>query len=316
METTDQFRATSWDEYIGQEELKRTLQIHIAASQADNRRMLHTLLVTEPGFGKTTLANIIAVESDTEIMELTMPIATGTLISHLRAWNGGTLFLDEIHRATKAQQEDLLPALNEGYLQTKYGEKVYIPHVTIIGATTEPDKVIAPLFDRFELMPGFAPYSDDELKLIVQGMGHKINIDFTDETAKRLGRASGGVPRIAGKIVLAARALADTGNPVTVEEILRLAGRDEDGLDHRHIQYLEALMNLGGTAGAEKIANHIRLPRSTVLNLERLLIDRGLIYLGVKGRELRGPGYDKVKKSKPKKEKKKSAPKQRNMVTI
>ncbi len=315
METTDQFRASSWDEYIGQDELKRTLRIHIEASLNDDRRMLHTLLVTEPGFGKTTLANIIAAESDTEIMALTMPVATPTLIARLRAWNGGTLFLDELHRASRAQQEDLLPALNEGYLQTAHGGKVRIPHVTIVGATTEPDKIIAPLADRFELTPEFAPYSDDELMVIVQGMGYKVDIEFTPETAKRLGRAAGGVPRIAGKLVLAARALADTDNKVTVEEILRLAGYDEDGLDHRHIKYLNALMKLGGVAGENRIANHIRLPKSTILNLERLLVDRGFIHLGPKGRELRGPGYDKVHGTTPKKKEKKHTPK-RDVVTI
>lgn len=315
MENTDQFRASSWDEYIGQEELKRTLRINIDAAVATNRRMLHTLLATDPGFGKTTLANIIAEESYTELMSLTMPMSIETIIARLRSWNGGTLFLDEIHRATKAQQEDLLPALSEGYLQTKYGERVPIPFVTIVGATTEPDKIIPPLFDRFELTPGFVPYTDTELQLIVQGMGSKIDIEFTDETAIRLGRASGGVPRAASKIVLAARTLADTGNPVTVEEILRLAGRDEDGLDHRHIEYLQALKKYGGVAGLEKIQNLIRLPRPTLMNLERLLIQRELITHGTKGRELLPAGYDKLRDPIEARQLEKKKPKH-NMIVI
>lgn len=297
MQSSDEFLAGTWDDYIGQDELKRTLDIHIRASVAAGRRMPHTLLAASPGYGKTALANIIADESDSELATFIMgkSFKMTTIISLMRSWLGGTLFLDEIHRASQSQQEDLLSLLQDGYMQTRSGEIVPCQHVTVIAATTEPDKLIAPLYDRFELKPVFKPYSAIEMAKIVQGMGSKVEIDFSEETAIKLGRAAAGTPRVARSLVIAARSLGDTAETVTVDDILRLAGVDPDGMNEHHIAYMNALAKLGGIAGQEKLLNMLRIAKPTLMEIERLLVERGYIAFGRDGRELLGAGFRKIR---------------------
>lgn len=294
--STEILNATSIDEFIGQKKLLNRLNTHIAAAVEEARPLEPTLLAGPPGFGKTTLAHIIADQLGDELEIVVMPLSEKALQA-LVASHDGVLVLDEIHAASKREQEMLLPLLQGGFIQTKSGYKIEAGFLTIIGATTEPENVIPPLYDRFKIKPAFEEYSMDEMALIVLGMAIKAGLDISEDDAVLLGQATGGTPRNAGSLVLAGRALQVTsGNCPSAAEILEFCDIDLDGLDRMHYRYLETLAKFGGSRGLSQIAAVLRVSPSVCTDLERLLFKKGFINYGASGRELTADGYNKIKK--------------------
>jgi Holliday junction DNA helicase RuvB len=283
-----------WDDYIGQEVLKARLNVSIEAANKDERHLDHILFAAPPGFGKSSLAHIVASRSGLECIEVQMPLQIKEL-----AWIVGEsidcfILLDEIHAAPKATQEALLPALQQGYLQLPNGRTEETRHVTFIGATTEPDKLIKPLWDRFMIKPRFEEYSDGEMQRIIVNMARRCGIELGHKTARALALASAGTPRLAGNLVIAARDLATTGQEPTSATVLHQTGIDCDGLSERHMDYLSTLRELRNTSGLRNICSMMQISQSMAEELERLLIKRGLITLDPQGRSLTSNGVRKI----------------------
>lgn len=296
----DVLRPREWAEFIGQASLKDQLDVAITAAIKDNppegRPLEHVLLDGPPGFGKTSLASIIASRLGDPFTAVKMPIKPAALKSILRQWDGGVLFLDEIHNASKAMQEDLFTVLEGGYLSLPNGGKIRVDWLTVIAATTEPEKIIPPLYQRFDLVPEFEAYSPEEMATIVEGMCRRLGVKLADETYEALGRAAGGTPRICKKLVKAARNLgiAHDCRP-SAEEILKHARVDRDGLTAKHMAYLNCLDDLGGTAGLRLLSSTLRLHEVTLRELERTLFDQKLISPTERGREITSAGSRKVR---------------------
>jgi len=296
----DQVRVDTWKDFVGQTMLKDRLSIHIASAVAQGHMLDHILLTGPPGFGKTSLATIIAKELGYEFISLTMPVDERTMISMIQEvdneWEPTVLLLDEIHRGSKKEQESLLPLLESGYIQDRRGRKHSTNLITVIGATTEPDKVIAPLFDRFPTKPVFEEYTNEEMGLIVAGMAIKIKLEFSIEVSQKLGKATGGIPRNARQFVLAARDLQHSLNRIPIaEEVMILCRVDEIGLSAMHYKYLRALVKLGSTAGLKPIQSVLQIPDPTVRDLERLLFKFDLIEYTESGRSITQAGLNKLK---------------------
>jgi holliday junction DNA helicase RuvB len=287
----DNFRPQTFDAYVGQEQMKEVLAVHIDGALDRFVPLEHVLLHGPPGCGKTTVASIIASELDMEFMSYVMPIKEQLLRRIVAGFDGVVLF-DEIHRLSTKQQESLLPLIEDGYIQMDHGGIIEAGALTIIGATTELDKIIKPLYDRFQIKPAFDPYTDEEMGQIVQNMAVKIGVEFDFETAKVLGRATGGVPRNAKAIVNMARDLGTT-DPGPILKMCRLT---PDGLTENHVRYLEVLKDCGGTAGIEIIGAHIGLHKAVIIDLERLLVDRGMIEYSKQGRMLAPAGYKQTQR--------------------
>lgn len=294
--TVDTFVPKSWDEYVGQEKVKNQLKTYIDASVATNTPFQHTLLFGPPGCGKTTLAEIIANELGDAFKDLTMPVDQKVLEDTVTMFQG-VLFLDEIHRATKKQQEDLLNLLQFGFMQSKAGYQIKAGWLTIIAATTKPTLLDDAVLDRFQFKPDFVPYTDEEMARIIGDMAMRVtdvDLVISDADCLSLARATGGKPRAARDIVLAARALA-VRNPIpSIEDILYQVGVDIDGLGPQHMRYLEALQRFGGVAGLAKITSVLGMGSGYVQDLEKVLFRNGFIDHSDKGRRLTAAGYSKL----------------------
>ncbi len=291
--TGELVRATKWKDYVGQETLKRRLITHIRAARAEKRQLDHLLLVAPPGSGKTTLAQLIAQELGDDFAEMMMPCDWKRFCWFLGEWKGGVMLLDEIHRAPKAFQESLL-SIEQGYVLSPRGRRISTRHVTFICATTEPDKIVKPLWDRLLLKPRWEDYSDEEMALILTGMAKRAQVTLPKPVALGLAPATGGTPRVAAGLIVAARDLAVTGEPVTVESVLDLAGVDIDGLTAEHTAYLSTLAALDGQTGLANLCTMLQLPTSVVQDLERFLIRRGFIRLDAAGRAITSLGAAKL----------------------
>lgn len=286
-------RVRQWEDYVGQQELKDRLSVTIESAINRNARHDHIFLAAPPGYGKTSIAGIIAWHLREDFKVVKLPVKERDFAMWLREWDGGVLLLDELHSATKAFQEFLLPAIEDGYISLN-GRTEAVEHVTFIGATTEPDKIIKPLLDRFLVKPRFVDYSDEEMGRILAGMCDRIDLCLDDETIEGLSRAAGGIPRVAGSLVIAARDLEAVGTEPTVKAILRQAGMDPDGISEHHVDYLRALRELGGTSGLRNICSLLQISQPTAEELERLLIKRKFLRFTPQGRELTAEGIRKA----------------------
>jgi Holliday junction DNA helicase RuvB len=188
-ETADQLRPSSFADFVGQNALRRKLDIHIRAAVAEERPLEHFLLVGAPGMGKTSLATVIAAQLGDKFVMAKMPLPDKALERIFRNFAGGVLFLDEIHNAPNRQQEQLMPVLEEGYFPTRSGQKILLPWITVIAATTEAQHVIPALYGRFDQVPAVEEYTPQEMTQIVQQIAERVRLTLSDEAAAALARA-------------------------------------------------------------------------------------------------------------------------------
>ena len=156
-------RPSSFDEYVGQTNLKENLKVFVGAAKLRDESLDHVLLYGPPGLGKTTMSMIIANEMGTNIKITTGPSIekTGDLVAILTALEpGDVLFIDEIHRLNKVVEEILYPAMEDFCVDVVIGKeastrsvRIDLPPFTLVGATTRAGDLSAPLRDRLLIGP-------------------------------------------------------------------------------------------------------------------------------------------------------------------
>lgn len=290
----DEYRPQSFDEYVGQEKLKRRLKLHIEAAKRTGRPLEHVFLSAAPGYGKTSLASLIAQEMGVEMACLTMPVDEFRLMELLISLEfSGVLLIDELHRGSKKNQETLLPLIEFSTVYC-WSEPLQVKGpITVVGATTELDKVIDPLVDRFGIKPDFDNYTDEEMSEIVAGMCRKAGVELENHEYEVLGRAAGGTPRNARQLVVAARDIATVEGEVSADDVLEFCRVSSDGLSENHQRYLGILRKQKGKAGLRPLAEALQMPDEAVRDLERLLVDRGYVAHTPQGRVLLGAGFER-----------------------
>jgi Holliday junction DNA helicase RuvB len=290
-------RARFWDEFVGQENLKRRLDVRLEAAVAADRPLDHVLLTAPPGYGKTTLANMIAWRLGRQFKPFVAPVSLSAirdvLLEHQEEHL--VLFIDEVHLATKREQEDLLTLLEEGFLEL--GDvRVVHDRVTVVAGTTARDKVIPALYDRFPIKPVFEEYTDDDMGLIVMGMAERLGVEMEKDLAVELGAATGGTPRNARGLVSAYRDLTEAyDHDPSAFEVRDLAGVTRDGLNEEHLKYMRLLRGATrGKMGLNPIAARMQLRTTVVEDMERLLLKRGYVEHAEGGRVLTPEGHARL----------------------
>jgi putative ATPase len=229
------------DDFVGQEDVLGEGSALRLAIEED--RVGSMILFGPPGSGKTTLARIVANQTGAEFEELSAVSASVSdvraTIARARERLGASslrtiLFLDEIHRFNKAQQDALLPAVEEGVL-------------TLIGATTENPyfEVNSALLSRTQIYE-LEPLSDDELAIVVRRGADELKADLTDEIVELIARRAGGDARNALNILeLAAYTARAEGIPVAeahVEDAARKRPLVYDKGGDAHYDFISAFI--------------------------------------------------------------------------
>ncbi len=240
-------RPRSLDEFVGQEQVlgeASALRLAIAEDRVGS-----AILYGPPGTGKTTLARIVAQTTGAAFEELSAVSASvadvRAVLARARDRLGGNgqrtiLFLDEIHRFNKAQQDALLPAVEEGL-------------VTLIGATTENPyfEVNSALLSRCQIYE-LEPLGEEKLRVIVARGLEALEAEVPENVAALVARRAGGDGRNALNILeLAVQTARAEGAPVSEEHV-------EDAARKRPLVY-----DKGGDAHYDFISAFIKSMRGS-----------------------------------------------------
>ncbi len=293
-------RPTNLEEYIGQEQIKKNLKVFIQAAKKRKEPLDHMLFFGPPGLGKTTLANIIANEMNTNIKTISAPMLekSGDLAAILtNLEEGDILFIDEIHRLKASIEEVLYSAMEDFRLDIVIGSgpaaqtiKIDVAKFTLIGATTRAGMLSNPLRDRFGMSFRLNFYSQDELALIIKLASKKLNTNIKDDAAKEISKRSRGTPRIALRLLKRVRDFAEVENKKIIDKnIAKYAldelGINEYGFDELDIKFLTLLANAKKPLGLSTIAAALSEDEDTIEEvIEPFLIANGFIEKTPKGR--------------------------------
>ena len=305
-------RPSSWDEYIGQEKIKKNLKVFIEASKKRAEALDHILFFGPPGLGKTTIANIISTEMGANIKTTAAPMIekAGDLAALLtNIEEGDILFIDEIHRMSPAIEEILYPAMEDFRLDIIIGSgpaaqtvKIDLPRFTLIGATTRAGMLSNPLRERFGMHFRMQFYTPDELGLIVMQASDKLDKIAKSDAASEMARRSRGTPRIALRLLKRVRDFAE----VEDEQEITLArakyaldelGVNDLGFDEQDIQLLELLVSAKNKPmGLSTIGAALSEDEGTIEDvLEPYLIANGYIERTARGRIATTKSYEHFK---------------------
>ncbi len=306
-------RPDSFDEYIGQTDVKENIKVFVKAAKLRGTNLDHVLLYGPPGLGKTTLAHIIANELGSNIKTASGPTIekSGDLAAILSTLEpNDVLFIDEIHRIPRYIEEILYSAMEDFKLDIIIGGegqsrsiKIDLPPFTLVGATTRSGDLSSPLRDRFGIISKLEFYTDEELAMIVKRSSRVLKFNIDDDAALEIAIRSRKTPRIANRLLkrVSDFALVDGKDIIDLEITKKALERlkiDESGLDNADKDYLLSIINKfnGGPVGIESIASSIGEEVTTIEDvIEPFLLQEGYVKRTSRGRIVTPKAYKKFK---------------------
>ena len=290
------------EEYIGQDKTKETLRVYIDAAKQRGDSLDHVLFYGPPGLGKTTLAGIIANEMGTHLKVTSGPAIEkpgdmAAILNNLQERD--VLFIDEIHRMSRQVEEVLYPAMEDYAIDIIIGKgatarsiRLDLPRFTLVGATTRPGMLTAPLRDRFGVVNHLEYYSPEELMVIIKRSAVLLDVEIDDAGAMQLARRSRGTPRLANRLLKRVRDFAQIRyNGRITDEVatfaLDLLEVDQYGLEMLDRRILETMILKfdGGPVGLDTLAATVGEDPGTIEDVyEPYLLKNGFINRTARGR--------------------------------
>jgi Holliday junction DNA helicase RuvB len=303
-------RPSVWDEYIGQESIKNNLKILLVAAEERSHPAEHILFYGPPGLGKTTLAHLIAKETNRQMKITSGPAIekVGDLASILTNLSPGDIvFIDEIHRLNKMVEEVLYPAMESGVLDIIIGKgpsartiQLDLPPFTLIAATTRVALISSPLRSRFSGgVFRLEFYNNEEIKKIIKRSAKILGVELEDEALEEISKRARFTPRTANYLLKRCRDYAQVNKTIlskeSVKKALALLEIDELGLSSSDRRILDIIISKfnGGPVGLKTISAATGEEESTVEEVvEPYLIQLGLLDRTIRGRIVTKKGYE------------------------
>lgn len=288
-------RPSSFEEYIGQETVKRSLRIILDAAKMRNEPIDHLLFYGQAGLGKTTLANIVANEIKGNLKVTSGPAIekTGDLAAILtNLENGDILFIDEIHRLNRMIEEVLYPAMESRTLNIVLGKgpsartiSIDLPPFTLIAATTRVNLISGPLRSRFGASFRLDYYNTEDISEIIRRSAKLIGLSLDEGAVGSMAKASRFTPRIANRLLRRARDLASVrGLEVLrasdLQDLFKILDIDDLGLEYQDRRLLDIIVDQfkGGPVGINSLAAAMGDDRAVIEEVyEPYLISLGFL---------------------------------------
>lgn len=294
-------RPTSLAEFVGQQKVRRQLQLLLEAAVLQNRTPDHILLAGPPGLGKTTLAMIVAHEGRRPLRMTSGPAIqhAGDLAAVLSSLvPGEVLFIDEIHRMARSAEEMLYLAMEDFRVDIMVGKgagatsiPLELAPFTLVGATTRSGLLPNPLRDRFGFTAHLEFYEPEELHQVLVRAAALLRLEVADDALHEISRRSRGTPRIANRLLRRVRDFAlvhrSGADRAAVRAALELYDVDELGLDRLDRAVLHAIVERfdGGPVGLSTLAVSVGEEAETIeAVVEPFLVRTGLLTRTPRGR--------------------------------
>ena len=318
LSTTDKdiekaLRPLSFEDFAGQDKIVENLRVFVAAAKLRGEALDHVLLHGPPGLGKTTLANIIALEMWVSIKSSSGPAVEKqsdivSILSNLE--DGDILFIDEIHRLKPQIEEILYTAMEDFCVDIMVGTgtgaqsvKLPVKKFCLIGATTKLNSLSAPLRDRFGNILKLDFYDEKEISKILKKNASIMGVELAEGPLNTLSIRARGTPRIANRLLKIIRDYAtiwrDISSTKELENIFFDIGIDELGLDYLDKKYLETLAHKfnNSPVGLNTIAAAIGEEEGTLEDVvEPYLLQIGFIERTPRGRKITHQGISHLKR--------------------
>lgn len=309
-------RPNSLDDFIGQKDIRKQVQVLLDASKLRCEPPDHILFSGPAGLGKTTLAMIIAKELQTSLRVTSGPAIqnSGDLAAILSTIEEGeVLFIDEIHRLARPAEELLYVAMEDFRVDVVIGKGVganaiplSLPKFTVVGATTRTGLIPAPLRDRFGFVAHLDFYDEDELAEVISRSAKLLEITIKDNALVELAKRSRGTPRIANRLLRRVRDFVQVSgnNDITLDlmqKALDVYKIDSKGLDRLDLLVLETIIDRfsGGPVGLNTLAATIGEDSETIESFsESFLVRNGFITRTSKGRMATQLAFQHLKRQK------------------
>ena len=302
-------RPRNLSEFLGQKAMKENLSIFITAAKERGDSLDHLFLIGPAGLGKTTMAQVVANELESNFIQTTAPALDKPkdlvgFLTNLK--KGDVFFIDEIHSLKPAIEELLYIAMEDYGIDWVVGQgpmartiRIAIKPFTLVGATTKAGVVSSPLISRFGITCRFSFYEQEDLESIVRRSANLLNVKIDNDAASLLAKSSRGTPRVVNQLLKRMRDYAQHAGSksITVDVVKTGLSRleiDELGLEKQDREILNIIIERykGGPVGAETLAISIGESVETLEDYyEPFLIQAGLIQRTARGRVVTSLAY-------------------------
>ena len=295
-------RPRHWEEFVGQERVKKNLRILIDAAKKRGEPMEHVLLSGPAGLGKTSMAHLIAREMNTNIRITSGPAIErvgdlASILTNLQA--GDILFIDEAHRLNKLIEEVLYPAMESRVLDIIIGKgpsartiQLELPAFTLVAATTRPGLLSGPLRSRFGSTFRLEFYAPEDIERIVARSAAVLGVTLDPAATAVLAQSSRRTPRVANRLLKRCRDYAQVhGDGAitrdTAQRTFSLLEIDEIGLEPMDRALIRAIIEKfnGGPVGLQALAAASSEEEDTIADVyEPYLMQLGFLERTPRGR--------------------------------